>query len=36
MEVKMTEAITDAVDKARFVLKMMLPKAYKKQQVEDL
>ena len=36
MEVKFAEAVADAIKKAKFVLKMMIPEAYQKQKTEDL
>ena len=36
MTVKMAEKIEDAVKKARYILKMIVPEAYKKQKSEDL
>lgn len=36
MEVKLAETIKDSIDKARFLLKMMIPEAFAKQKSEDL
>ena len=36
MTVKMAQAINDAIAKAKFLLKMMIPEAYKKQVSEEL
>ena len=36
MQVKMQEAIEDSILKARFLLKMMIPDSYKKEQAEEL
>ena len=36
MQVKMQEAIEDSIQKARFLLKMMIPDSYKKEQAEEL
>lgn len=36
MQEKMAEAVADAVAKAKFVLKMMIPEAYQAQKTEEL
>ena len=36
MQAKMQEAIEDSILKARFLLKMIIPEAYKKEQAEEL
>ena len=36
MQLKMQEAIEDSILKAKFLLKMMMPGAYKKDQAEEL